>query len=56
MDEKVEEKDRVVEERGYAINLKEAFCSGVCWLKVAIILFGSCGVFLINGNYKTYVK
>ena len=23
---------------------------------MAIILFGSSGVFLINGNYKTYVK
>lgn len=44
------------EKAGEARDLKEAFCSWVCWLKVLIILFGSCGVFLVNGNYKTYVK
>lgn len=26
------------------------------WLGTAIIFCGSCGVFMLNGNYKTYVK
>lgn len=32
------------------------FCTRVFWLKAAIIFFGTCGVFLMTGNYKTYVK
>lgn len=55
----MEVKDTKLEEEvplGYAKDLKEAFCSFVCYLKVAIIIFGSSGVFLINGNYKTYAK
>lgn len=28
----------------------------VCWIVVAIVLFTACGLYLLNGNYKTYVK
>ena len=52
MDDKLEQQAPL----GYAKDIKMAFCSFVCYLKVAIIIFGSSGVFLINGNYKTYAK
>ena len=37
-------------------SIGAAFCSYLFWIKFLILIFGSCGVFLINGNYKTYVK
>ena len=41
---------------GKAKDLREAFSSKICWVQTAALFLGSCGVFLINGNYKTYVK
>ncbi len=34
----------------------EAIKSKVFWITILIVLLSSCGCFLINGNYKTYVK
>lgn len=33
-----------------------AFKSSLCWMLAAVVIFGSCGDLLLNGNYKTYVK
>lgn len=39
-----------------AHSLCEAFSSKVCWIEVLIVFFVATGLYLINGNYKTYVK
>jgi len=39
-----------------AHSIKEAVQSKVFMITILIALLGSCGCFLINGNYKTYVK
>lgn len=30
--------------------------SRICWIEVFIVLLVACGLYFINGNYKTYVK
>ncbi len=39
-----------------AHSIKEAVRSKVFLITILIVLLGSCGCFLINGNYKTYVR
>ena len=34
----------------------EGLSSFIFWKKVSILILATCGVFLVNGNYKTYVK
>ena len=41
---------------GEATSIQMALCSWVFWKKVLVVVLTTCGVFLINGNYKTYVK
>lgn len=36
--------------------MKDAVCSFIFWKKILVLILSTCGVFLITGNYKTYVK
>lgn len=48
---------KVIEiEENEAQSIKDGICSWVFWKKILLLILATCGVFLVTGNYKTYVK